>query len=396
MINKRTRLLSLDALRGFTIVGMIVVNSPGSWSHVFSPLLHASWHGITPTDLVFPFFLFIVGVSITLAYGRKQDQQTEPRKAYRKILWRVAKIFALGVFLNLWPNFDFEAIRIAGVLQRIAIVFGVCAILFLTTTWRSQLYLGLAILVGYWASLSLIPVPMDAVNRRALETGFVERSHGKEVAVTVEQTGETSIAPNYEPGTNLAAWVDRKLLPGRMWERTWDPEGVLSTLPAIVTGIFGMLIGSLLLAISDPYRRVSWVMTIGVLTLLIGMLWSMAFPLNKNLWSSSFVLFSGGWASLCLGVCLMFADILGYQKWTRLGIVFGSNAIVAYALSGMLMVVFYSGFGPIPSLSRWFMNTTIDLGFPPKIASLSYALLYLALIYLPVSILKRKKLFIKL
>lgn len=229
MIDNRTRLLSLDALRGFTIVGMIVVNSPGSWSHVFAPLLHASWHGITPTDLVFPFFLFMVGVSITLAYGRRRDHQTGPKQAYRKILWRVAKIFALGVFLNLWPNFDFEAIRIAGVLQRIAIVFGICALLFITTTWRAQLYLGLAILLGYWASLSLVPVPLDAVNERALETGLVERSHGKEVPVTVQRTGKTSIAPNYEPGTNLAAWVDRQLLPGRMWERTWDPEGVLST-----------------------------------------------------------------------------------------------------------------------------------------------------------------------
>lgn len=129
---------------------------------------------------------------------------------------------------------------------------------------------------------------------------------------------------------------------------------------------------------------------------IVGMLWSLAFPLNKNLWSSSFVLYAGGWASLSLGVCLIFADILGYRKWTRPGVVFGSNAIVAYALSGMLMLVFYSGFGPVPSLSGWFMQITTDFGIPQKLASLTYALLYLAIIYLPVAILHRKKLFIKL
>jgi predicted acyltransferase len=396
MTENKNRLLSLDALRGFTIIGMIVVNSPGSWSHVFSPLLHAKWHGLTPTDLVFPFFLFIVGVSITLAYGRKRENEGDLRKARGKILWRVVKIFALGVFLNLWPSFDFETIRFAGVLQRIAIVFGACALLFLNTSWRTQLYLGLGILFGYWGMLSVIPVPMDDVNALASESGVVERSHGTEVPVQITRAGEASLAANYEPGTNLAAWVDRILLPGRLWERTWDPEGVFSTFPAIATGIFGMLIGSLLLCIGDPYRRVTWVLTIGFLALVLGLFWSLAFPLNKNLWSSSFVLCSGGWACLSLGACLLFVDILGFRKWTYPGLVFGSNAIVAYALSGMLIVVFYSGFGPLPSISSWFMNTTVDLGMSAKLASLIYALLYLAVLYVPVAILWRRKLFIKL
>ncbi len=396
MSEKRERLLSLDALRGFTIIGMIIVNSPGSWGHVYAPLLHASWHGVTVTDMVFPFFLFIVGVSIALAYAGKPRLKRDRRKAYSKILWRVLKIFALGVFLNLWPSFDFEEIRVVGVLQRIAVVFGVCAILFLNTNWRQQLWIGVGALLGYWALLQLVPVPLDEVNEGALRDGVVERALGASQEVSVEASGSAALAPNLEPGTNLEAWLDRQLIPGGMWERTWDPEGVLSTLPAIGTGIFGMLVGAMILGIGDPYRRVSWLFFVGLVAVLLGGVWSWSFPLNKNLWTSSYVLFAGGWATLCLAACLLVVDIQGYRGWAKMGIVFGANPVVAYTLSGMLTLFFYSGTRYWSSLSELFMEGVMGLGVPGKLASFSYALLYIGVIYLPVYALWKRRIFVKL
>ncbi|MBK1877760.1 acyltransferase family protein [Pelagicoccus mobilis] len=395
MVDKRERLLSLDALRGFTVMGMIVVNCPGSWGHVYGPLLHASWHGVTPTDLVFPFFLFIVGVSIALAYAGKPKLKRERRAAFGKILWRVVKIFAVGVFLNLWPYFDFEEIRIAGVLQRIAIVFGLCAFLFLTTHWRRQMWIGVGVLLAYWGALVWLPVPLDEANAGALESGQIERSHGQVVDVSVSASGSDAIAGNLEPGTNLAAWADRHFLPGRLYEKNWDPEGLLSTLPAVATGIFGMLVGAMVLSIGDPYRRVSWVFFVGVVALLLGSAWNWVFPYNKNLWSSSFVLYSGGWATLGFAACLLLIDVRGHKKWASLGVVFGSNPLVAYALSGMLGFLFYGGLG-VPSLSSSWMSAAIAMGLPAKLASLLYALFYLSMIYLPVLWLWKRRIFVKL
>ncbi len=396
MSEKRERLLSLDALRGFTIIGMIVVNSPGSWGHLYAPLRHASWHGVTVTDMVFPFFLFIVGVSIALAYHGKPKVKRERRQAYSKIFWRVLKIFALGVFLNLWPQFDLEGIRVVGVLQRIAVVFGFCAILYLNTNWRQQLWIGAGILLSYWTVLLWVPVPLDAVNKGALENGVVERALGALQPVSVEARGAHALAANLEPGTNLEAWIDRKFVPGNRWERSWDPEGILSTLPAVGTGIFGMLVGAMILGIGDPYRRVSWLFFVGLVAVLLGEVWSWSFPLNKNLWTSSYVLFAGGWATLCLAGCLLLVDIQRYRGWAKMGIIFGANPVVAYTLSGMLTLFFYSGTRYWPSLSELFMEGIMGLGVPGKLASFSYALLYIGVIYLPVYALWKRKVFVKL
>lgn len=390
------RLKSLDTFRGLTLIGMIIVNSPGSWSHVYGPLLHASWHGVTPTDLVFPFFLFIVGVSIALAYTKQLERGVEKPVLYRKLLWRGLKLFALGLFLNLWPRFEFGDLRVAGVLQRIAVVFVVCAFVFLNTRWRQQLWIGIGVLVGYWALLGLAPVPLDGVNEAARENGYVGRSYGTKVDVTVEASGERYLAANYEPGTNLTAWLDRRLLPGRFWERAWDPEGLTSTLPAIGTGIFGMLVGALLMSVKDGYRRASWLFFVGVVSVLIGVAWGWLFPLNKNLWSSSFVMYAGGWSCLTLGICVMLVDVCGYERWTKIGVVFGANPIVAYALSGMLISVFYAGYGEFAGLSTLFMNAAVGAGVPAKLASLIYALLYVGVLYVPVRILWGRRIFVRL
>lgn len=393
---KQDRLISLDALRGLTIVAMIIVNSPGSWSDVYGPLLHASWHGMTLTDLVFPFFLFIVGVSIALAFTKRVESGAPKKQLYQTIFIRSLKIFVLGIFLNLWPGFDFGEIRIAGVLQRIAIVFFVCSILFLNTRWKQQLWLGLGILVSYWGVLALVPVPLDETNSIALEHGKVERSWGSMVEVDVVTSSENSLKANYEPGTTLTAWIDRKLLPGKLYENAWDPEGLFSTVPSIVTGMFGMLIGTLIVRMKDPYRRVSWIFLIGFSALCAGIAWGWFFPVNKNLWSSSYVLLAGGFASLCLASCILLVDILGNKNWTKVGIVFGANAVVAYALSGMLVPVFYGTWGSFPGISSWFMEFTSTIGLPANLASLVYALLYVVVLYLPVFWLWKKKIFIRL
>ena len=204
-----------------------------------TPLEHASWHGITPTDYIFPFFLYIVGVSIALAYSKRLELGNPKSSMYQKILVRSLKIFLVGIFLALFPYFNFSNLRIVGVLQRISIVFLTCAVLFLNTNWRTQAIIGTIILIAYWAAMTLIPVPIDDVIAQALLNGEVLRNSGPIPVEGLNQVSSGLIAANLEPGTNLAAWLDRVATPGRLWEKTWDPEGLFSTLPAIATGISG-------------------------------------------------------------------------------------------------------------------------------------------------------------
>src|ERR1700675_1384573 len=213
------RVLSLDVFRGLTVAAMVLVNTPGSWRHVYWPLQHAEWHGWTPTDLIFPFFLFIVGVAIPLALGRRVGGGARRAAVVTKILRRSVIIFALGLLLHAVPDFDVANIRIPGVLQRIAVCYLVAALLFLWTGWRAQTAIAIVALLGYWALLTLVPVP-----------GFGAGDLGKE--------------------GNLAAWLDRTALGAHIWRigRVYDPEGILSTVPAMVTTLFGVLTGRFLRA----------------------------------------------------------------------------------------------------------------------------------------------------
>ena len=392
---KSNRLIALDALRGFTIIGMVIVNDPGSWSHVYSPLLHAHWNGITPTDLVFPFFLFMVGVSITLAYTKRLEAAVPKGDMYKKILSRAVKIMLLGWFLWLWPSFNFAGMRYAGVLPRISIVFLVSALIFLNTNWKQQVWIGSVILLAYWALMALIPVPIDDVIRTALDTGMVKSSGGEIAIGELKQISDGLIATNYEPGTNIAAWLDRILLPGRFWEYTWEPEGFMSTFPAIVTGIIGMLIGRLILVIQDPFKKLTWLFFIGFLMYLAGEMWGWWMPLNKNLWSSSYTLWTAGMATMGLAACILVVDVLGYTKWTKIGRVYGANAITSYVLAGMLTMVFYRDIFWGYSLSGMWMDGLQSVGLDPKFASFTYAVIYMLIIYIPTWILYKKKIFLK-
>lgn len=402
------RLLSIDALRGLTVAAMIVVNTPGSWSFLYPPLRHAAWHGLTPTDLVFPFFLFIVGISVALAFGKQLAAGAAPNGLRKKVLVRAAKIFGVGLLLSLWPEFNVGEFRWAGVLQRIALVFAACSFLFLSLRWRGLLAVTVLLLTGYWALLTCVPVPLDAVGQQALNTGKVERAYGEQVAVHVQASlpasSETddsprsvrALLPNTEPGTNLAAWVDRRLLPGRRYETTWDPEGLLSTLPALATALLGTLTGLWLRATPTPARRLRGLAIAGACLLASGLVWGSVFPLNKNLWTSSFVLVTAGWAMLALLVCSLVVDKGGWSRLALPARVFGSNAILAYSLASALAAFVHRPWGTGPSTAGAVMAALQGAGASPEAASLGFALLFTALIFLPLIVLYRRGIFLRL
>jgi predicted acyltransferase len=318
-----SRLLSLDAFRGLTVAGMLLVNDPGSWSDIYPPLEHAPWHGWTPTDLVFPFFLFIVGITTHLAIGRL---------SVRRIVRRGLLIVLFGLLLNafpfywwgktpglvdptLWQRMLWRAqhLRFCGVLQRIGVAYIAGALLALRTTRRQKIGIAAALLIGYWLLMTLVPVP---------GTGTIG-------ALTLDQ-----------PDRTLAAWTDRLLLgPNHIWSisKTWDPEGPLSTVPAVATVLLGILAGEW---VTDQRRalvdRIAGLFGAGALGMLAGSLWGWVFPINKNLWTSSYVVFTAGFACVGLATCLWLIDLHGVRKWSRPFVIYGTNPLVAFLGSGLM------------------------------------------------------------
>ncbi len=365
MSTQVSRLISLDAMRGFTIAAMILVNFPGNGSHVYAPLQHSVWNGLTPTDVIAPFFLFIVGVSIAIAYTKRLKMQTPKGDMYKKIIIRSFKIFAVGIFLNLLWDFNFADLRWTGTLPRIAVVFLVCAILFLNTDWKKQAWIGGIILVAYWLAMTLIPTP----------------GYGKVML---------------EPGINLAAWFDSKYLPGKMWQGTWDPEGILSTLPSIVSGITGMLAGTIMLSNRTTDRKVILLMVAGFFMTFAGYLWGLTFPVNENIWTSSFVFVTSGMAFMALGAFYFLVDMKGLTHGTKPGIIFGANAITVYVLGDVLAGIFYGIKIGGDSLNMHFFHIVTGMGIGEKFTSMIYAILYVCIIFIPAFILFKKKIFIKL
>jgi predicted acyltransferase len=359
------RLVSLDAFRGFTVAAMIMVNFPGTEASVFFTLRHTVWNGLSFTDQVAPYFLFMVGVSISFAYTKQLQAGTPKSTLYKKILFRALKIFAVGMFLNAMPDFDLNNLRWTGTLHRIAIVFAATALLFLHTNWKQQAWICALLLLGYWAVMTLVPTPDE----------------GRVIL---------------EPGRNLAAWLDRKFLPGKMWQGTWDPEGIMSTFPSIATCLTGVLAGKLLqLPVSDNLK-INYLFLAGVISAILGYFLGLAFPVNENLWTSSFVLVTSGFAALVFGCFYFLADILGYQRWCRPGVIFGVNAITAYVLGDLLALIFYLLPLRGKTLNNHAVDTLVNTGMAPELASLIYALFYVGIIFIPVALLYRKKIFIKL
>lgn len=429
----KKRLLSLDIFRGVTIAGMMLVNNPGTWSDVYSPLLHAEWHGCTPTDLVFPFFLFIMGVAIPLALTRRKESGASLRDIYWKIGRRTLLLFAWGLFLAAFPRFgmkdpplavqiphyilltlflvsvffreslaeesagyankrklwtggmaisalgmivigimyyDFSALRIPGVLQRIALVYGVCAVLFLKLDSRNLLFVALGALLAYWFLMTVIPVP---------GVGY----------------------PNLEPETNLGAWLDNLLMSGHLWSQSkvWDPEGLLSTIPAVGTGLAGVLTGIWLRSPRNDHQKLTAIMSIGAILVFLGLFWDLAFPINKKIWTSSYVLYHSGIALLTLGVVYWLVDVLHYKFWTKPFVMYGRNALALYIAAGLLTKTLFllkiDADGEKQSLYAWIYENIFNSWLPAIDASFAFAFIYVLVMLLLAWLLYRRNIFLK-
>ena len=378
LIKSPVRLLSLDVFRGLTVAAMILVNNPGSWSTIYAPLKHAEWNGCTPTDLIFPFFLFIVGVSISYALGSKKESTSQSKLLFTA-LKRASILFGLGLFLNLFPKVftdPMEAIstvRIPGVLQRIAIVFFFTALIYVKTNQKTQLRLFFGILIAYWALMTFVPVP---------GIGYA----------------------NLEKETNLGAWLDRTILTeAHLWKsvKTWDPEGILSTLPAVATGLFGVLIGTWLRRKDrEESVKISWMFSIGILAVVFGLIWDLFFPINKALWTSSFVLYAGGLATIGLALCYWLIDVQGYKKGTTPLVVYGVNAITVFFLSGLIPRILTLIMVNMPDGTRvnsrvWMYETFYTPYFTPINASLAGAVTFILIWLLILWVMFKKEIIIK-
>ena len=311
------RLLSLDILRGATIIFMIIVNDPGSWDHVYAPLLHAEWNGITPTDYIFPTFLFVLGTSIVLSINKQRERGVSNNKILRKVLWRSAKIYLVGLFLWIWREFfhhfsiTLDEIRWVGVLQRISIVFLFCALIYMYTTLKTQIYICILTLIGYLIIMCYIPIP---------SIGFPDLS---------------------VPEINWAHYIDSLFLPGVLWKDTWDPEGILSTLPSIITGVFGIFAGYIITKVSELKEKIIYLFLLGFILLFLGDLLSYIFPINKNLWSTSYTLLVGGISCLAFAFFVFLVDLKDNGRYFKFAKVFGVNSIFSYVLAGMITFIFY-------------------------------------------------------
>lgn len=367
-----SRIYSLDVFRGATIAGMILVNNPGTWSAIHPPLQHAEWNGLTPTDLIFPFFLFIVGVAISIALGKRASQD-DKKDVYKKIVRRTLLIFGLGLFLNAFPFFELSTLRIPGVLQRIAICYLFASLIFLHSNWKQQAGIAGILLFGYWLVMTVVPVP------------------GCELASVSDKA------------CNLSAYLDRLVLgENHIWSlgKVYDPEGILSTVPAIATTLSGVLTGTWLKTARSGYEKAGGMFFAGTVLLAAGWAWSFWFPLNKSLWTSSYVIYTSGLALLFLGSCYWLTDLKGIRKWAKPFEVFGVNALALYIgaeLAARLFdVIKVSGTGDsaIGLKEAVFANVFLPLADPVN-ASLMYALTYI-LIWLGLMwILYRNQIYIK-
>lgn len=362
---RATRLVSLDVFRGLTMAGMVIVNNPGNWNTVYWPLLHAEWHGWTPTDLIFPFFLFIVGVSITLS---------AKAGAWSAIARRVVVIFALGLFLNLYPRFDLGAWRFPGVLQRIALCYGVAAAAYRLTIGdrRRQAWIlgsGAALLaLLYWLIMALVPAP-------------------------------GGVAGDLSAEGNLAAWLDRTLLAGHIYRPHYDPEGILSTVPAISTTLCGVLAGLWIGSQASPARKAVGLVAAGVAGVAAGYAWNAGFPINKALWTSSYVALTAGLACLLLAACYWTIEVRGWRGWTAPFVILGVNAIALYVLSGLLVdtlsVIRVGSGSESVALSTFIYQRFFAPLAAPKIASLLYACAHLAVMFAVLAWMYRRRLFLR-
>ena len=369
------RLGSLDVFRGATVAAMILVNNAGDWSKTYSPLLHAEWHGWTPTDLIFPFFLFVVGVAIPYAFaGRLERSGGDLGPLHRQIVRRAVILFALGLFLSWFPFYtvDWPAARIPGVLQRIAVVYLVAALAWLHLGTRSRALLALILLVGYWLAMAWVPVP----------------GHG---------------AGDLSPDGNLSAWIDHQALGSHTWRKApgpGDPEGILGTAPAIATALAGLFTGDWLRSRRTRREKLLGLLLGGCAATIAGLALGPWFPINKNLWTSTYVLFTAGMALLLLAAVYYLVDMKDWDGWARPFRIFGTNAIFAYFGSSLMakaaIVTRWQAAGETVSLQEWLYRHLFGSWLPDYVASLVWALMFVVIWWGLTALLYRRRIFIKI
>ncbi len=376
------RLVSLDVFRGMTVAAMLLVNNPGTWSAIYPPLQHAAWHGWTPTDLIFPFFLFIVGITTELSLRARRARGADERTILRQILRRAALIFLFGFLLSGFPFFTWSSTltdvtfldrvvdriehwRVLGVLQRIGLAYLFGALLTWRTSLKQQFGILALLLFGYWALMTLVPVP---------DTGIPGR-------FVLDQ-----------PDQLLSAWLDRTILgTNHLWVggKTWDPEGLLSTVPAVGTVMLGTCAGRWIARQERPLPdRLTGLFAVGALTMMLGLVWHWVFPINKSIWTSSYVLFTAGMSAVSLATCMWVIDVMQVRRWTFPFVVYGVNPMLAFLGSGLMARIIASiwtwdsGTGSRISAQGFVFNTLYASWLPPREASFAYALSFVAFWFL--------------
>ncbi len=374
----RERLLSLDVFRGMTVAGMLLVNNPGSWSAIYPPLAHAEWHGWTPTDLIFPFFLFIVGITTQLSLGARRAAGADDGTILRALLRRGGLIFLFGLLLNWFPFFQWgevrgiadpsfldrvtyrvEHLRVMGVLQRIGLAYILAGVLTLRTTLRQQVVLLAALLFGYWVAMTVVRGP---------------------------DVGIAGLHLLDAPGRTLDAWLDRLLLTrDHLWAGGGglrDPEGLFSTLPAAGTAMLGNFAGRWIGERQRPLaERLAGLFAVGALGMMLGLMWHWVFPINKSLWTSSYVLFTGGTACVALATVMWLVDVHRATWWTKPFVVYGLNPMIAFLGSGMMARLIYSILkvevdGKPVTLQKAVHDALFASWLAPRNASLAFALAF--------------------
>ena len=392
-----TRLVSLDVFRGLTVAGMLLVNNPGTWSAIYPPLRHADWHGWTPTDLIFPFFLFIVGITTQLSISGRRARGDDESAIRRQILRRGALIFLFGFLLSGFPYFTWGAVpgnpdpsfvdrivdrletwRIMGVLQRIGIAYIVSALIATRATVRAQVIVTAALLIVYWLAMTVLPVPGANGAPGALLLG----------------RGETT----------LAGYVDRLVLDwseyglgNHLWtgSRTWDPEGLLSTTGAIATALLGNLAGRWIARPTPLVERIAGMAAVGAIAMMVGLMWHWSFPINKSLWTGSYVVFTGGMACVSLATIMWLVEVQNVRWWTKPFVVYGLNPMVAFVGSGIMARLIYSIIkvelnGQRVALQSAVYQTAFASWLSPQNASLAFALAFVAFWFGVLSLLYRR------
>ena len=369
------RLLALDAFRGMTIAGMLLVNNPGTWSAIYPPLEHAPWHGWTPTDLIFPFFVFIVGITTHISLTARERQGVSSSAVTAQILRRGALIILLGLLLQAFPFFPLTrltGLRFPGVLQRIGVCYIAAALIARGRSSRDVAGITALLLLVYWGLQALVAPP--GVPSPTIDV----------------------------PENTLSAWLDRIIFGRHLWQqsRTWDPEGLLSTLPAIGTCLLGVLAGRRLSGPEPLPDRLNTLFAAGAVGMVAGLIWNWVFPINKNLWTSSYVIFTAGMASVTIAACIWLIDVRRMTFWTKPFVVFGMNPIVAFVGSGMMArlmasIIKVQRDGQTVSLQRAIYDGAFAGWLAPMNASLLSAVCFVVMWFLILGVLYKRRVFLK-